>query len=98
MRNFFDLVIRFRKFFCRLKNILAKKLADSLHDTEFQHWINIISAGRKCESQIKMAQDCKKSILNMDIVSIIKLNATDFDGIRNEVSKGIFFFLYNTMV
>ena len=72
------------------KQNLAKKLADSIHDKEFQQWINIISAGRKCENQIKIAQDCKKSILNMDIVSIIKFNATDFDAIRTEVSKGIF--------
>ena len=66
----------------------TQKIQDILNDSRFDSWKEIWMLGESCQQEFIFATDCVDKIKTINLQAIIENHNMDFDGLRDDLSKG----------
>ena len=77
---------------------MTHKIQEIVNNVNFEKWQEIFGIGQLCAEQIRAISSCIDQMKTIDFETILANDETDFDEIRNELSKSKsrnFYFLLN---
>ena len=66
----------------------TQKIQDIINDSRFDSWKEIWMLGQSCQQEFIFATECVDKIKTINLQAIIENHNKDFDGLRDDLSKG----------
>ena len=67
---------------------MTHKIQEIVSNVNFEKWQEIFGIGQLCAHEIRAISSCIDQMKTIDFETVLVNDGTDFDGIRNELSKG----------
>ena len=80
---------------------MTHKIQEIVNNVNFEKWQEIFGIGQSCLHEVGAISNCIDQMKTIDIETVLENDETDFDGIRNELSKSKsrnFYFLRNIFI
>ena len=78
---------RFPGFVPEKFEAMTHKIQEIVNNVNFEKWKEIFGIGQSCLHEVAAISICIDQMKTIDFGTVIENDDTDFDGIRNELSK-----------
>ena len=93
-KNLEEITVHFPNFDSEFFVEQTQKIQDIINDSRFDSWKEIWMLGQSCQQEFIFATDCVDKIKTINLQAIIENHNKDFDGLRDDLSKGEVQFYY----
>ena len=67
---------------------MTHKIQEIVNNVNFEKWQEIFGIGQLCAHEVQAISYCIEQMKTIDIETVLENDETNFDGIRNELTKG----------
>ena len=67
---------------------MTHKIQEIVNNVNFEKWQEIFGIGQLCAHEVQAISYCIEQMKTIDIETVLENDGTNFDGIRNELTKG----------
>ena len=71
----------------------TQKIQDIIKDSRFESWKEMWILSQMCKQEFDRVTNCVDDIKTINLQAILEIDNKDFDGLRDELSKGGTYYL-----